>query len=79
MSKSIYIYPFGEKWQTFDAMSGVTKEHARGVLNQGMTLRDHFAGLAMQGLSTIEGYVSVEHIAQASYQLADAMIAEREK
>ena len=40
----------------------------------GMTLRDHFAGLAMQGLST---NVGLEHIARDAYAIADEMIAER--
>ena len=44
-----------------------------------LTLRDHFAGLAMQGLSTIEGYTGFEFIAKDAYALADEMIAEREK
>ena len=55
----------------------------------GMTLRDHFAGLAMQGMlagiSPIErinlfsGHSGNEpYLAAASYRIADAMIAERE-
>lgn len=57
----------------------------------GMSLRDHFAGLAMQGLilvalteSTLKGLVSrgknpYEVIVERAYGLADAMIAERAK
>ena len=44
-----------------------------------ITIRDHFAGLAMQGLSTKEGYTGLEFIAKDAYALADAMIAERSK
>jgi len=46
----------------------------------GMTLRDYFAGLAMQGLLTIEtvGGYSNSHIAEIAYSIADAMLKERE-
>ena len=43
-------------------------------------LRDHFAGLAMQGiLTTMMGDVKADIIAKMSYVLADAMIAKRER
>lgn len=43
-------------------------------------LRDHFAGLAMQGiLTTMMGDVKADIIAKMSYVLAGAMMAEREK
>jgi hypothetical protein len=46
----------------------------------GMTLRDYFAGLAMQGLLTAEtvGGYSNSHIAEIAYSIADAMLKERE-
>lgn len=43
-------------------------------------LRDHFAGLAMQGiLTTMMGDVKADIIAKMSYVLADAMLKERRK
>jgi hypothetical protein len=44
-----------------------------------MTLRDHFAGLAMQGLSTKKGYTGLEFIAKDAYALADEMLKELSK
>ena len=50
----------------------------------GMTLRDHFAGLAMQGwLSTFPEDMAIQHvhvegIAGLSYRMADAMLKARE-
>jgi hypothetical protein len=52
-----------------------------------MTLRDHFAGLAMQGVLIDEAIhdesdVATEwlrKIAEASYEMADAMLKERSK
>jgi hypothetical protein len=51
-----------------------------------MTLRDHFAGLAMQGLlATGSDYEDDIHgsgwnwVAAASYKMADAMLEERSK
>jgi hypothetical protein len=54
---------------------------------QGMTLRDHFAGLAMQAIFSRSESIScpqsrlddVEKWADYSYQIADAMIAARER
>jgi predicted nucleotidyltransferase len=49
--------------------------------NKGMTLRDHFAGLAMQGLlGTLDLNDSdPKDISQLAYILADCMINERNK
>jgi len=46
-----------------------------------MTMRDHYAGLAMQGLLTAEvvGEYSNEHVADIAYLIADAMLKERIK
>lgn len=47
----------------------------------GMTLRDWFAGLALQGIcaSGPGSQWSNEMLAQEAYRLADAMLAQREK
>jgi len=49
----------------------------------GMTLRDYFAAKAMQGAlsgcATRGEAVSYREVAELSYNVADAMIAEREK
>ena len=54
--------------------------------HHGMTLRDWFAGKALMGLLTCEQthpksvlQSSNEELAQCSYELADAMLQEREK
>ena len=44
----------------------------------GMTLLDHFAGLAMQGVVN-EEYMTQEQMAQWCYEMADAMLKERAK
>lgn len=44
--------------------------------NEGMSLRDWFAGMAMQGLLAQGKYVSTPADA---YKLADAMLEQREK
>jgi hypothetical protein len=58
-----------------------TKEVIYGE-SKGMTLRDYFAAMAVQGKSTgflevASGYYEAE--AKSAYLLADAMIAERNK
>lgn len=51
------------------------------VNTMGMTLRDYFAAAALQGMTAhpITGEQSTCKVAAWSYQLADAMIAERNK
>lgn len=77
MSKNIRAYPSGESYTTFDNASGVTTKHGKSPLHHGMTLRDHFAGLAMQGMVATSN--NMDDIAQSAYDMADAMLAEREK
>jgi hypothetical protein len=58
-----------------------------GGFARDMTMRDHFAGLAMQAVLIDEGIhdqsdIATEwlrKIAQASYEMADAMLKERNK
>ena len=58
-----------------------------GGFARDMTLRDHFAGLAMQGVLIDEAIHEeadhaaewLEKIAKASYEMADAMLKERNK
>jgi hypothetical protein len=45
----------------------------------GMTLRDWFAGLAMQGIITDPNGPSNETLAKWAYRVADTMIEERNK
>ena len=53
---------------------------ARGFVSEGMSLRDYFAGQALAGMladSTRQG--SLENYTEDAYDIADAMLAEREK
>lgn len=47
----------------------------------GMTLRDWFAGMALTGLPAgdMSRVYSQEHVAITAYEIADCMLAEREK
>ena len=51
------------------------------LTNRQEALRDHFAGMAMQGLlsSTTGAYKRNDNIPVWAYQMADAMLAERDK
>ena len=44
-----------------------------------MTLRDHFAGLAMQGLVALDVTADNDVLSQEVYKLADAMLKGRNK
>ena len=47
--------------------------------SEGMELRDYFAAKAMQGFLTEDCDVILDSLAHESYQVADAMMREREK
>jgi len=61
-------YPFIHKNPT----SGITESE------EGMDLRDYFACQAMQGMLVGNQYFDDQVMAQAAYQLADAMLKQRE-
>jgi hypothetical protein len=45
----------------------------------GMTLRDYFAAKAMQSLLVTDGTIRFGERAKEAYEMADAMLAERDK
>ena len=50
--------------------------------HRGMSIRDHFAGMAMQALFDSDAghdKGEIAMIAQEAYEMADAMLAERDK
>ncbi len=57
------------------------REDLREDVQEGISIRDHFAGLAMQELMAADVRViwDNESIAELAYDQADAMLAEREK
>lgn len=58
--------------------SGLESGHLE-PLHQGLTLRDYFAAIAMQGiLAEWIGTLSKDELANWSYTYADAMLAARE-
>ena len=53
---------------------------SEGMLdNEGMTLRDYFAAKAMQGYCVDPEMPSFSEVAHFAYQMADAMLLERDK
>lgn len=65
-----------------DYAKGYVDWHIKtGGYARDMTMRDHYAGVAMQGLLTAElvGEYSNEHVADIAYLIADAMLKERIK
>ena len=42
------------------------------------TLRDEFAGQALQGILTLKVFTNAERIGEVAYELADAMLKARE-
>ena len=53
------------------------REALREGLREQISLRDHFAGLALQGL--LVDATSMNNTASNAYDMADLMLAEREK
>lgn len=60
-----------------------TRDSNCEVCSKGMTLRDYFAAKAMQasltGTATRAAFFDYNDLAGMSYDIADAMLAEREK
>ena len=50
-----------------------------GQLQEGMSLRDWFAGQALVGVLLKSQGMGAAHAAGASFEIADAMLAERER
>ena len=46
-------------------------------IREGITLRDHFAGLAMQGVLAMDDDIDYKYISSVAYIMADAMLEER--
>ena len=51
----------------------------REGLREGISLRDHFAGLAMQGVLAMDDDIDFKYISSVAYGMADAMLTERGK
>jgi len=62
-------------------ISKLVEENSK--LREGISLRDHFAGLAMQGMTDPQPKFysanDIDCIAELAYKQADAMLAERER
>ena len=63
------------------AFPGLAQNEQKVDINEGMTLRDYFAGQALQGMlsnTDIDFFATgYEYYAKEAYRLADAMLAER--
>ena len=64
-------------------LAGLREENSklREDLREGISLRDHFAGLAMQAMiaADVREVYANGDVAEIAYKQADAMLAEREK
>ena len=76
-------FPMMHKWRADSYGAAANTGYEVEEYYAGMTLRDYFAAKAMQGalagLSTRGEVLSYTELAGFSYEVADAMIAEREK
>ena len=53
-------------------------DELNGYTQDGMTLRDYFAGIALNAMLITDGTVHFENRARDSYEAADAMLKARE-
>ena len=66
--------------KAFPSSEPIYQDNVIGVKQStGMDLRDYFAAKAMQGFLTEDCDVILDSLAHESYQVADAMMREREK
>ena len=73
--KTLFVYPSTETVYTETPLQTLEAK----VSHQGITLRDHFAGLAMQSMLVADGTTNFETRARESYQVADAMLKMRDE
>lgn len=76
-----YAFPnLGDKVYITEHLEGMTKRYEKPC-NTGMTLRDWFAGMAMQGYmaSDTSNAFSMEDIVSVAFEMADYMLKERSK
>lgn len=76
--------PCGEKWKQQSQYGGNYVECSRAPLFGGLTKREHFAGLAMQGLcnATCQDGTwchDAKTVAKTAVEYADALLAELER
>jgi hypothetical protein len=59
----------------------VMRQNNEVEINNGLTIRDYFAAKAMQGFCAhgSSNPITQKALAEFSYQMADAMLAERER
>lgn len=54
--------------------------HENGTeFDRGISMRDYFAAKAMQGILSHDEWADIDHMAEYSYKLADAMLNARSK
>ena len=72
-------FPEGEAWTSTDVM-GHQRDCSRGPLRAGMTMRQWYAGMAMQGMlacsDTPAGW-SETQMAEFAFRYADAMVEQQ--
>lgn len=73
------IYPSTEKFYERDAKEPNKNIGQFFIPNEGITLRQYYAGLAMQGLLASSKWGSPDELGETSVNIADALIAELEK
>lgn len=76
MSDQMVCSQCNQAWDVND----ICKPECKPLLASDMTMRDHFAGLAMQGaMANCEVKEKAMNRAQWAYEIADAMMKERLK
>jgi hypothetical protein len=66
--------------EEIDTSGPAFPNHGIGPFGPGMSLRDWFAGCAMQGFAASRmGVSGPQEISERAFQVADAMLAERNK
>lgn len=60
--------------EQLEGFAGMLHEVEHNVKHPGMSLRDHFAALAMQGL-IIQGIRPLDEVVRQAYEYASAMVA----
>lgn len=73
------IHPLVHESTSYDSESGIEQRLSIDNYASGLTKREHFAGLALQGfIARANGRIEEGNVAECSVRYADALLAELE-
>lgn len=71
------FHPCEVTWRADGLVDGVQTQNHAGI-HTGASLRDHFAGMALQGIIALDAQLTIQVQCDEAYRYADSMLRARE-